>query len=182
MGTGLFLRQEFLYVPLPVHICSTGRFGLGPEITNYTNNINFNSTVWPADNRAIYAAIRIPSYFTVAQFMVANGTDTTGNVDVGLYDCSGTRLISTGTQSRSGARTTQYFGVTDQGFPPGHYYLALVASSTTGRYRSTGSGFNDSAGWLQEDLGSTVLPSTMSPISQTSGTFFAFGFSQSDTL
>lgn len=155
-------------------------------VTFFTGGAAWTARQWPANNRAVYVPIVIPSYFTIARFMVANGTNATGNVDVGLYSFTGTRLISTGTTSR-GALTSQvqYIGVTDQTFPAGRYYLALVASSTTGNYFSIGGVGVVSAqagGWLQEDLGSTVLPTTMTPATYANGTFFGFGFTQSDTL
>jgi hypothetical protein len=128
----------------------------------------------------------MPGSFKIARFMVANGANATGNVDVGLYSEAGIRLLSTGTTARSGTNAMQYINVTDSTFPPGNYYLALVASSTTGSFmRSSTQGLEVSkaSGFLQEALGSTVLPATMTPASYTSSAnVYHFGFTQSDTL
>lgn len=146
----------------------------------------FASATWPTNDLAIYYPITMPGRFKVARFMVANGANATGNVDVGLYSEAGVRLLSTGTTLRAGTNAMQYIGVTDSTFPPGNYYLALVASSTTGSYmRSASQGLEVSkiSGFLQEALGSTVLPTTMTPASYTtSANIYHFGFSQSDTL
>lgn len=185
MGTGLYLREERLLEPGPLHITSTGRFanaGLLQSLVSGTRQIA--SVSWPANNRAVYAPVSIPFRFTVARFLVSNG-NATGNVDVGIYSAAGVRLLSTGSQARVNATTNDYFAVTDQSFPPGHYYLALVCSTTGGavgasqlqnQYEAR------MAGLLQEALGATTLPANMTPVSFTGANAFCFGFTQSDTL
>lgn len=181
----LYSAQQ-LYRPLPFHVCSSGRFNNIRDMISMGVNPAYTSAAWPANNRAIYAPVNLPQRFTVARFMVANGSNATGNVDVGLYDSNFNRLMSTGTIARSGTSVVQYFDVADQPFPPGHYYLALVGSSTTGSYGSgVASGLQlqcQMSGWLQEALGSTVLPATMTPVAYSAVVNFAFGFTQSDTL
>lgn len=173
-----------LICPLPLHITSVGRFSDQIDTQMFQVGPSWLSLPWAANNRAQYAPISVPSRFTVARFLVANGGNATGNVDVGLYSITGNLLISTGTTARSGTNVVQYIGVTDQSFPAGQYYLALVGSSTTGQYMATlnNSAFVRVCGWLQENLGSTVLPTTMSPASNTNVNPFSFGFTQSDTL
>lgn len=127
----------------------------------------------------------MPAPFTVARFMVANNNNT-GNADIGLYDSAGTRLLSTGTVAKNGAAgAVQFFDVADQVFPAGHYYLALVVSTTSGAVFATDAQtqYNArAAGILQEALGSTVLPATMTPVSYTSNVIFLYGFTQSGSL
>lgn len=181
----LFTDKTTGVCPLPLRISSVGRFSavvdtqifqVGPSWVGNTN--------WPANNRAVYAPVSIPARFTIARFFAVNGTNATGNMDIGIYDLGGNRLLSTGTTARSGTSVVQYIGVTDTSFPAGQYYLALVASSTTGEFFRTLSNavFLRVSGWLQEDLGGTVLPATMTPVTNTNASAFAFGFSQSDTL
>lgn len=185
MGTGQFLRSEFLYRPLPLHVCSIGRFSSIADLVALRETATNAAFAWPANDLAIYTPLYIPFPFTVARFMVANGNNATGDIDIGLYSFAGARLLSTGTTARVGTTVMQYVGVTDQTFPAGNYYVGLVGSSTTGTYTSTDlNNANDAGncGLLQEQLGSTVLPLTMTPVAYTSVRGFLYGFTQSDTL
>lgn len=117
--------------------------------------------------------------------MVANGSNLTGTIDVGLYDSNGNLLFSLGSTARASASAVQYIAATDRSFPPGKYYLGMVASSTTGTYSALAFANQYEAracGALQEALGSSVLPATMTPASYGQIQCFYFGFTQSDTL
>lgn len=178
------LQQEHIR-PLPLHITATGRFSNLGFATASVGGSGIANTAWPANNRAIYSPISLPSRFTVARFMIANG-NATGNIDIGLYNANGSLLISTGTQARSGSSVVQYYDVTDQAFPAGDYYLALVASTTSATVSSNNGGLGgpvlQGCGLLQEDLGSTVLPATMTPAQYASVICWYYGFTQSATL
>lgn len=178
-------RQEWRFRPAPLHVISTGRFSNVADMVIATAGPLLASTGWGVNNRAIYVPISMPVRFTVARFLIGNGADLTGNVDLGLYSASGSLLVSAGATARAGANAVQYVGITDRSFPPGHYYLAAVLSSSAGTVRTT-TVTTDTAkmcGLLQETLGATALPSTMTPVAYgPSGVVFCFGFTQSDTL
>ena len=182
----LFNPTNQLYVPLPLRISSIGRFNNVPQMIVFDGSPEFTaSQAWPAVNRAHYMPVTLPSRFTVARFVVAVGTTAGGNIDVGLYDSAGNRLLSTGTVARGSVSTIQYLDVTDQSFPAGKYYLALVCSSTGVGFTRVQVDNTDNfkaVGLLQEDLGSTVLPATMTPVAFSTDTAFWFGFTQSATL
>lgn len=181
---GAFLSNRLIYRPLPRHIISTGRCNNAADMVRAQNGNVFGSTGWPAVNRAFYVPLHIQQRFTVARFMIANGTAVAGNFDLGLYDNNGTRLVSIGSTLQVGISTTQYVGITDQSFGPGHYYIGIVLSSTGGEVRRvTLDQYQQRAcGVLMENLGATTLPTTMTPVSNTSGVFWCFGFTQSDTI
>jgi hypothetical protein len=184
MGLGQYLQREFVYKPAQLHVLSLGRYSNNclNSLLSGTVGITTNSS-WPANNRAQYHPINIPSYFTVARFFVGNADNATGNMDVGLYNGAGTRLLSTGSTARSGTSVVQYIDVTNTTFPPGHYYLGLVLSSSSGTVLRTSEAFVDAAGILQESLGSTTLPTTMTPtVVATPKACWLYGFTQSDTL
>lgn len=184
MITELFTNTPPLVLPLPLHICSIGRFNnAGPVGTFTSGSASFGATTWDTNNLAVYIPIHIPSRFTIARFMVPSGNNS-GNVDVGIYNASGALLLSTGTVAKN-STSNMYFGVTDRSFPAGHYYLALVCSTTAGsvfQLPAPNQYVVRMCGWLQEALGSTVLPATMTPVSYTSAKMWMFGFTQSDTL
>lgn len=182
---GNIFQPEFIYQPLPIHVCSLGRFNGLPWGLSLIGNGAIGTIGWPANNLAVYTPVSIPTPFTIARFMIANGSNTTGNVDVGIYDAAGTRLLSTGSTARANASAVQYVDVANTVFQPGHYYLGLVGSSTTGTYMR--SSFSSAArarlfGMLEEQLGATTLPATMTAVAYTRTDVFQYGFTQSDSL
>lgn len=185
MGTGAFLRKEYLYEATPLHITSTGRYSILPCLAPTIGSTLLTSTAWLANNLAIYVPISVPVPFLAARFMVANGSNTTGNVDIGIYTAAGSRLLSTGSTARASASAVQYIDVTNTVFAAGHYYIGMVASSTTGTFaQATFASAVRSfmTGALEESLGATTLPSTMTPVAFTRTAIPLFGFTQSDTL
>lgn len=188
MGLGQFLQLENFFRPLPLHVTTMGRFSSMSHAILFGTTIGFSGGGWTANNRAVYVPLTMPRRFTVARFFNPNATNSTvGNVDFGLYDASGSRLVSTGTTSRAGNtnNTMQYVAISPVSFPPGKYYLAVVFSSTSAQVFAAVAGnlnYLRAAGVLQEDLGSTVLPATMTPAAYASTVAWCFGFSQSATL
>lgn len=174
---------------LPLHVLSMGTFNNLVDVGRFqTSSVAYTTAGWAANNLAIYVPVHLLAPFTVSRFLVPNGSNTTGNVDVGLYSFEGARLLSTGTTARAGASAVQYIGVADTRFPAGHYYLALVGSSTTGTYGalsvSAGVAPFDArmCGVLEEALGSTVLPTSMTGVAYTRTSWYWWGFTQSDSL
>lgn len=184
MALGHFIQPESIFAPLPLHVTTLGRFTSLRPMLNFGLTPQYTNGSWAANNRAVYVPITMPRRFTVARFFTAN-SNATGNADVGLYDWLGNRLLSTGTIARAGTNVVQYFGVTDQSFPAGRYYIALVVSTTSGALFASVAdqqSYMQIAGVLQEDLGSTVLPATMTPAIYASTVAWCFGFSQSDSF
>jgi hypothetical protein len=64
--------------------------------------------------------------------MVNNGTVVTGNIDVGIYDASGNRLVSAGSTVQAGTSAIQIFDITDTLLKPGLHYMAIALSNNTG--------------------------------------------------
>lgn len=93
-------------------------------------------------NRAIYVPQLWDFPFIINKFMWWNGSTVAGNVDVGLYDESLTRLTSTGSVARSGASSIQEADVTDLYVSPGRYYLAYAHDSATATTLVTTWGFD----------------------------------------
>lgn len=68
----------------------------------------------------------------VAQLWVMNGATASGNLNLGLYDIAGTRLVVSGSTAQSGTSAVQLTNVTDTSVGAGVYYVALVMDGTTG--------------------------------------------------
>jgi hypothetical protein len=86
---------------------------------------------WPTSDLAIYVPVRVKRRVVVVKLHVGTGS-ASGNLDVGVYNESGTRLVSSGTTAQ--ASSGQTVDVTDTTIGPGLYYLALVADNTTGTF------------------------------------------------
>lgn len=186
MGTGLYLRDERLIRPVPLHVCAMGRFNSLPTIATFIGAPGIASAVnWTAANRAHYTPLSIPERFTISRFFALNGNVNSGNINMGLYTAAGTLLVSTGSTLQSGVIAIQFIDIANVSFPPGDYYLALLASNTAAQFHATA--VNNQyelrmMGMLQEDVGSINLPATMTPVSYTSASVYHYGFTQSDTL
>jgi hypothetical protein len=82
-------------------------------------------------NQVYYIPIVVRSRIVVRKLFVANATSVAGNVDVGLFDQAGTKVVSSGSTAQSGADAEQYFDVTDTVVGRGLYYLAVVANGVS---------------------------------------------------
>lgn len=122
---------------------------------------------WVA-NLAIYVPISVPFPYEVRRMFWGNGSTASGNVDVGIYTFGGTQMYHQGSTAQSGTSQLQYVDPTDFILSPGKYYLGVVCSAATANlmYGSSSVGAAPLAmgGVLQEALGSTALPATMTPV------------------
>jgi hypothetical protein len=82
-------------------------------------------------NLAVFVPFSVPEPITITKLGWVNGTAVAGNLDAGIYDTSGTRLVSSGTTAQASTSTAQVVDVTDTILGRGVYYLAL-ASDTSG--------------------------------------------------
>jgi len=118
------------------------------------NSIAFNA------NEAIYIPVRIKASATVKRI----GTTVSGNVDVGIYDAGGTRLVSSGSTSQSGTSATQYFDIGDTALTAGLHWMAIAGSSGTGQIYTHDSSFNPGTGrilyGLKVEASAFPLPAT----------------------
>jgi hypothetical protein len=92
---------------------------------------------WPAANLAIYVPFTLDEAVTVVKLFWSNGAAVAGNVDAGIYDEAGARLVSSGSTVAAGTSQIQEVDVTDTRVAPGRYYLALAASSTSQQLQRT---------------------------------------------
>lgn len=125
------------------------------------NNAYLTGNAWGTANRAIYVPIRVPSRVMVRQLAVGQGSTSTGNIDIGLYDATGTRLASTGSQTKLSS-VLQVHDVTDTIIGPGLYYLAVNNDTTTDTILSATVAAVVVAGFgiLTQAVGAVTLPST----------------------
>lgn len=109
------------------------------------------SATWPAANRALFYPFTLSEPVIAVKLFVLNGATASGNIDAGIYDRTGNRIVSTGSTAQSGTSVIQEFDITDTLFGPGTFYLALVMNNTTGTTfrQTTSSGSFASTGACQ---------------------------------
>lgn len=90
------------------------------------------STVYPTTNLALFVPFSIEVPITVAKMFSYNGATASGNIDVGIYDEKGTKIVSSGSTAQAGTSVIQEFDVTDTILGAGLFYLAVAMDNTTG--------------------------------------------------
>jgi hypothetical protein len=119
------------------------------------------SNTWPTANKAIYIPFPVRFPITVVKLFVENGTTVSGNIDVGIYDRGGARLVSSGSTAQSGTSAIQSFDITDTTLNPGLYYLAVAMDNTTAHLLRWGtSSAIPRAMGVMEQTSAFALPST----------------------
>jgi hypothetical protein len=96
------------------------------------NNQGAASATWPSANRAIFVPFELdaPAVAKVIAWVV--GTTPSGNVDAGIYDLLGNRLVSGGGAAIGSGSAPQVLDITDTALAPGVYMLGLAMDSTGG--------------------------------------------------
>jgi hypothetical protein len=86
---------------------------------------------WGTANTGFFIPFNVGSMITVKQLAIYNGATVAGNLDVGIYDAEGHRLVSSGSVAQAGVGAIQLFDITDTVLPPGLYYAALACDNAT---------------------------------------------------
>ena len=121
------------------------------------------AAAWPAANRVIYVPFTLSVPFTVKQMGWVNGTvNAAANIDLGVYDISKTKLVSTGSTAMSGANQIQIVDVTDTVLVPGYYWAGMVVSTVTTAtfFRTAIAALLLNACGLQQEASGVPLPGT----------------------
>lgn len=89
------------------------------------------SAAWPSANRAVYIPFMIGAPVTIAQMFIHNGATVSGNIDIGIFEESGRRLVNSGATAQSGTSVLQLFNIADTLLHPGRYYMAISIDNAT---------------------------------------------------
>lgn len=144
-------------------IATTSLFSFGGPGSGIALPCSGTGRVWPAANRAIYmpVVVSIPVVVTNLSVIVAVQS---GNMDVGIYSETGTRIVSAGSTA-VGAAGLQVFNIADTTLVPGVYFLAMCVDNTTASVSTTNASAYSAvvlrtAGCQQQAVGAVTLPST----------------------
>lgn len=140
----------------------TGGYYSGFDIFGPSNSSE-TSGAWPAANRAILIPVEIAVPRLVKQLAWLNGATASGNVDVGIYDLAGNRIVSGGGVAQTGTQTLQVSNIADTLLLPGVYFMALAMDGTTGTARriNTISSTWLTVGGIRQASTAYPLPSTV---------------------
>lgn len=105
---------------------------LGDMIAISENDCSNTATTWTA-NRAVYLPIAVTRPVTVIDMHIVVSTQN-GNVDAGIYNWAGTRLVSNGGVA-CGAAGVQTITIADTALSPGWYFMAFASSSSTAVFK-----------------------------------------------
>lgn len=94
------------------------------------------TTAWTTANLAVYQAVIVQEVVTITHMAVFVVT-AAGNIDVGIYTESGTKLVSSGSTAVAGTSAIQSFDVTDTTLNKGLYWIACACSSTSAVLRAS---------------------------------------------
>lgn len=111
-------------------ISVAGQNGPPGQVIGNTN-ASLTSQAWGTANKAIYVPFIVERFLTIQQIAWNNAATIATNLDVGIYDYTGTQLVHSGSTAHAGASAIQVVDITDTPLDPGLYYVAMVFDGTT---------------------------------------------------
>jgi hypothetical protein len=139
----------------------------GQMLAVANNSYSNTSTAWTA-NRAVYWPVVVNRSTTIIDFAIDVATQN-GNVDAGIYDWFGTRIVSNGGVA-CGAAGAQIISVADTTLSPGWYHIAFSSDSGTAVFRGNNIATPAArACGAQQQASAYPLPSTATFAAYTTG-------------
>lgn len=165
-------RMAVWPVLTPAHLASYG-FALSGNGTQILGAAS--SGTWTVANQAYYYPFSLYDWATAYQLLFWVGATSSGNIDVGIYDSQGNKIISAGSTAMSATvNTVQEINITDTLLAPGHYMLAGAVDNTTGtvfRLAQTDELAHGSYP-IYTEATAFALPATATPIQGTDASSF----------
>ena len=127
------MSDSLVSMPLYGNMVTVSTLGL--ESLGYVGALGASaSATYPTANLAMFFPFRVfnPNGIVIVKLVVSNGASILGNIDVGIYDASGTKLVSSGSTAQAGISALQEFDIADTTLGPGVFYLAVAMNNTTG--------------------------------------------------
>lgn len=130
--------------------------GLGSQGCNGNSATTPN---WTA-NRIQYIPFYLGAQGTAYQMFCLNGT-VAGNLDMGIYDAAGNRVVNKGSTAMAGASQIQLLDITDTALDPGNYWMAFWGDSGSATFRGLSGGTETMmALGLMTETNASGLPAT----------------------
>lgn len=117
-------------MPTPAYVDTLGPYGVGVQLGAMAATAPASATEIGA-NGALFVPIVIPTACTAVKLWHMNGSSVTGNIDMGIYNEDGTKVVTNGAVAQSGTTTIQAFDIADTALAAGRYYLGVGVSSAS---------------------------------------------------
>lgn len=117
-------------------ITPLSRCSIGNVITACSDTGSSIAWASAAANLAGFYPFTLARSYTVAAVFWVNGSTSSGNVDVGIYDTTGTKKASIGSTAQGTINVFQSAALSVT-LTPGQYFFAMVADNATGQYAAT---------------------------------------------
>lgn len=113
-------------------------------------------------NQAYYYPFQLAVPATAVKMSVITGSSAVGNIDVGIYDWQGNRLVNSGSTAQGTINVLQEINTTDLAMLPGRYFMALQPSGAATVFRNAPADelVRSVAPMFIQAVGSFGLPST----------------------
>lgn len=91
------------------------------------------SATYPSANLALFYPFVLTEPATAVQLWAYNGATASGNLDLGIYNAAGAKLVSKGSTAQAGTNDLQRLDITDTVLPSGQVlYMAIAFDGTVG--------------------------------------------------
>lgn len=149
---------------------------IGTELTSLAGGLTPGGGAYPAINDALFVPFISRQSILVTRLFCINGATASGNVDVGIYSETGTRIVSSGSTAQSGTSVAQFFNVTDTPLGPGRYYMAVAMDTIGGTlFRANSTVVVLQMAGVAKQATAFPLPATATIATVTSGFLPAIG-------
>lgn len=120
------------------------------------------ATVNVVANQAYYIPFHVEKETTFKRIAVRQGATAGNNIDVGIFELDGTKLVSSGSTARS-TDAAQVIDITDTLLSPKRYYMGLSMDAVVNLWvwnRREGGNFPCLLGGMKTEASAFPLPST----------------------
>lgn len=129
-------------------------------------DLSTGSAVWPGVNAVIVLPFSLPYAATFSRVSWFNGAAVSGNLDVGIYNEDGTKIVTNGSVAQAGISTIQVVNLTSTPLAAGSYLFAMVFDNTTAQMTrwTTSNGTTFAALGVMAATNAFPLPATLAGI------------------
>jgi hypothetical protein len=161
-------------LPPPPVLTSLNPESMGPAVRALGHALGTATSATVTIDTIFSYPFRMHTRATARQLLVWIGATSNGDLDVGIYDSQGNRIVSAGSTAMSATvNTVQEFNITDTVLAPGDYFLAVAfsgATATAFRVSAVDEFFLAFMPVYEQAVGTIVLPATMTPALSTATT------------
>ncbi len=171
--------------PAPFVLCPVCPEAIGNNMYSLLLTAGGNAATWPIANTGIGYPFVLPEARTALSMFTLQGGVSSGNMDIGIYDAGGNKIVTMGASVPDGSFDIQVFNITDTLLAPyTQYYAWMSVSNTTAtvtRWTHATLGEMGATGLVQS-ASVYPLPATITAAALTSNYLPCFGINFAATF